>query len=109
MVKFKQGVKWSGVSPEIVLAIMVAGSVISPHTFDMSCWITSIRDSQHSKDSRHYIGEAFDCRSKNISAGVSKQDVVQELKNALPGYFVQLEYEGQDNEHIHIQRQEGPS
>ena len=107
MIRFKQGVKWQGVSPELVLAILAIDGIISPRTFDNACWITSIRDGVHSKESRHYIGEAFDCRSKSILAGFSKKDVLEDLKNTLPGYVVLLENEGQDNEHFHIQRQEG--
>ena len=106
MIRFKQGVKWQGVSPEITLAIMAMDGVLSPQTYDNACWITSIRDGQHSKDSRHYIGEAFDMRSKNIMASISKKDVLEDIKNTLPGYVVLFEYEGQDNEHYHVQRNE---
>lgn len=107
MLRFKQGVTWQGVSPELTVAMLVVAGVLAPHTFDRTCWITSIRDGMHSKESRHYIGEAFDCRSKSINAGESKQDVLEELKKALPGYVVLLEYDGQDNEHFHVQRNEG--
>lgn len=107
MLKFKDGVRWDGVSPEIIVAILAIEEIITGFSYDHICWITSIRDGAHKAESRHYIGEAFDCRSKNIMAGVSKGDVLVELKKALPGYFVQIEYEGQDNEHFHIQRNEG--
>ena len=106
MIRFKQGVKWQGVSPEITLAILVVGGIIVPQTFDHICWITSIRDGVHSKDSRHYIGEAFDTRSKNIMASIAKKDVLEEIRNSLPGYVVLLENEGEDNEHFHVQRNE---
>lgn len=108
MIKFKKGVSWQGVSPEIVLAIIAAGGVISSATYDGTCWITSVRDGEHMKGSRHYIGEAFDCRSKNVMGGSEfKRKVLDELKQLLPAYFVDLEHEGEDNEHYHIQRNEG--
>jgi hypothetical protein len=107
MIRFKEGVKWQGVSPEIVLAILAAGGVIAGATTDGICWVTSIRDGKHKAGSRHYIGEAFDARSKNIMASILKGTVLQELKKLLPDYFVDLEYPGEENEHFHIQRNEG--
>lgn len=105
MIRFKQGVTWEGVSPEIVLAIIAVDPIVSGITSDGICWITSIRDGEHKSGSRHYIGEAFDCRSKNIIG--DKRKVLEGMKKSLPGYFVDLEYEGQDNEHFHVQRNEG--
>lgn len=106
MIKFKQGVTWQGVTPEIVLAIIAVGGIIAPMALDSTCWITSIRDSDHSASSRHYLGEAFDCRSKNLPPE-KKHKALESIKLSLPGYYVDLEFEGLDNEHFHIQRNEG--
>lgn len=105
MIKFKQGVSWQGASSEIILAIIATGGVLTLYAHDNICWITSIRDGQHSASSRHYIGEAFDCRSKNIK---DKEIALSELKDILGvSYFVDLEYKDSPNEHYHIQRNEG--
>lgn len=70
--------------------------------------ITSINDSQHSLNSRHYKNEAIDIRSKNFSNREEKRLFRVELELVLGKQFrVLLEDEGKPNEHFHIQVKKG--
>lgn len=70
--------------------------------------ITSLNDSQHSSNSRHYKNEAIDVRSKNFPSRESKRIFRQELELFLGPFFrVLIESEGTDNEHFHIQVKKG--
>ncbi len=76
--------------------------------------ITSGNDSGHGENSRHYRNEALDVRSKNFGSRVSKLNFKNRLQNMLnshpeyPNCFTVLfEYEGQDNEHFHVQVKKG--
>ena len=70
--------------------------------------ITSINDSGHSKNSRHYKDEAVDLRSKNfapskkepfrVALGVYLNTLCSDCQ-----FTVLLEDLGTDNEHFHIQ------
>lgn len=70
--------------------------------------ITSVNDSTHSKNSKHYSGQALDIRSKNFPSKDSKHRFIQALGEDLHGtgtglYTILLEDEGKANEHIHVQ------
>ena len=74
--------------------------------------ITSINDSQHMGNSRHYTNEAIDLRSKDFISNVAKSRFRENLENFLnennPDKFtVLLESLGKDNEHFHIQVKKG--
>ena len=71
--------------------------------------ITSGNDSKHLADSKHYTNQAVDVRSKFFSQP-TKTLILDEIKKELgEKFFVDLEYEGLDNEHIHIQVRKGGS
>ncbi len=92
----------TGMKVEALLGFVIAQGVMGDNGH--AAIITSINDATHSPKSRHHIGLAFDLRSRNIqSAGGSKEVVLRELKDALPGYDVLLEGRGTPNEHFHIE------
>lgn len=73
--------------------------------------ITSINDSTHKEDSKHYKNEAVDLRSKNFDPWKKSLFVIEFMKllNATGGtqYVVLLENLGTPNEHFHIQVKKG--
>lgn len=78
--------------------------------------ITSLNDSLHMKNSRHYSDEAADVRSHNFSTKESKANFRVRLLSLLnshpddPNKFtVILENEGAPEEHFHVQVRKGMS
>lgn len=70
--------------------------------------ITSMNDSLHMSNSRHYMNEAIDLRSKNFKSQEDKETFRYELELTLGPFFtVILENEGTENEHFHIQVKKG--
>ena len=59
--KLLQHVELDGVSPSIVLALLVAKSVYNEHGYEMT--VTSLKDGTHSRTSLHYSGNAVDLRT----------------------------------------------
>ncbi len=100
--RFKQGVKFKGVQPEMVLALIRVGSLFD--SFKIPFIVTSISDGIHSKNSLHYKGYAVDLRSKHIQTNELKLALLSDIKEALGDEFdVILEHVGKENEHIHIE------
>ena len=94
--RLKPGVKIMGVQPEIVYAIGVTADLLREH--DIGFVITSIMDGVHSKGSRHYLGYAFDFRTRNMMRGQPIQ-IKTLLQEALgQDYDVVLE-----ETHIHVE------
>jgi hypothetical protein len=76
--------------------------------------VTSGNDSGHGDGSKHYTDNAADVRSKNFLSRESKLLFKRRLENMLnshpefPDCFTVLfEYEGQDEEHFHVQVKKG--
>lgn len=68
--------------------------------------ITSVYDGVHSKNSKHYTGNAVDVRSKNFPSAEAKRTFMRQLLDALNEeglHTILLEDEGKPNEHFHIQ------
>jgi len=94
--KLKQDVTMNGIKPELVLGLMVADSIWKKYGEELV--ITSITDSRHSKNSRHYIGLAADLRTRYFDKPTALR-VANELKTELGDeFFVLLE-----STHVHIQ------
>ena len=94
--QIKEGVRLTGLKPEIVLAASVADSVYKQYGQELV--ITSGIEGSHSKTSRHYLGYAIDCRTHYFTENQIPK-IQQDLVNALGSdYYVQ--YEGN---HFHIQ------
>lgn len=70
--------------------------------------ITSINDGTHAPNSRHYIDEAIDIRSKNFESLQDKLDFCARFEDMLgPKFRVMLENIDQPNEHFHVQVRKG--
>lgn len=70
--------------------------------------ITSINDSKHSENSRHYTNEAIDLRSHNFKSIEDKEFFRVRLESFLgPKFTVLLENVGDSTEHFHIQVKKG--
>lgn len=81
--------------------------------------ITAIYDGEHLPESKHYIGQAIDIRSKNILQMSDKLLFRRELEGVLNthplalaqgvgnAFRVLLENPGGDNEHFHVQVKKG--
>lgn len=109
MLRFKNNVDISNITPQTVLAMNIAAWVY--WDWDRKdAWVTSVRDGQHSSSSLHYRGDAFDLRIGDTDYdgnrinywSKSEQDqIVLRLTKALPrDYDVVLE-----STHIHIEYQ----
>ena len=98
MIRLKDStVKLGGATPEIVFALTVAGSIFERSGYDLI--VTSICDDAENRApaSRHRVGLAADIRRWNVPEAFI-EDLVTELRDALPGVVVILE-----TDHIHIQ------
>lgn len=98
MIRIKSGVKFKDIQPELLFAIIVADQQNS----ELYTWITSVNDSKHKDGSLHYKGLAVDLRTKNHPTPRLWADAIQRILNQ-GEYQVLFEYEGTDNEHIHIE------
>lgn len=108
MLYIKAGASLVGLVPQMSIAVGVVHAILERAGVDT--WITSGRDSTHAGrpvkgDSRdpHYEGKALDFRAHDIP--VNKQwAVFQQISNALADeFFVQLEFQGTDKAHYHVQ------
>ena len=60
-IRLKEGVKLSQLTPHSVLAIMITASIYERLGADEFV-VTSGSDGKHKHNSKHYVGDAFDCR-----------------------------------------------
>jgi hypothetical protein len=98
MIKFKAGVDANVLTPQIVLAISVAASILPS-----ALVITSLNDGQHlgkpvigTTQNAHYLGRAVDFR---LPDGVSPIDATRQLREALGEQYVVI----LEADHIHVQ------
>jgi len=95
--KFKQGVKFKGIKPEILVALPAVMTRFEDVAADY-VMITSGLDGTHSAKSLHYEGLAIDLRTRHITLEKA-QAVVKALKMDLGDqYDVVLE-----RTHIHLE------
>lgn len=98
--EFKEGVSLKGMTPQVLLALLVAEEIYKKRMLPLT--VTSINDSTHKVGSKHYEGAAADLRTRGTGSARSLfNDIVKKLDPL--GYDVLLEFEGGDNEHIHIE------
>ncbi len=101
--KIKRGVKLNGMTTQILLAIVIAKSIIEKYQ-KLPMVITSVIDGIHRRASKHKIGNGVDIRTRDMGpnkAVIRKQALAatKELKAALGAEFdVVLE-----KDHIHIE------
>lgn len=107
-VKLKQGVTLQGVQPEILVALQVADGVFAKYRQDAvgvlggapaDCIITSCRDGNHKRGSKHNTGHAIDLRTRHLRGNGTDAIIVTDLATALGAEFdVVLE-----SNHIHVE------
>lgn len=99
--RLKPGVRLGKVTPEIVVAMVVASSVFAD--FGEDVWVTSCTDGTHSRRSFHYSGAAFDCRIRTLPDTGAWEKVSAQLQAGLGTDFqVILE---RKSAHIHVEYQ----
>jgi len=98
--EFKDGVSLRKMTPQTLLGLLVAEEIYKKRMLPLV--VTSVADGVHKVGSKHYEGAAADIRTKGTGSARSLfNDLVKKLDPL--GYDVLLEYEGEDNEHIHIE------
>ena len=94
----KSGVIPTGTAPELIIAMMIVNEVYKAHGHSLT--ITSIADGRHSKTSLHYIGHAFDCRTRMLKSD-EIYEIVKDISSRLTtDYDVVVE-----DTHLHIEYQ----
>lgn len=105
-------------SPSLIWVFSVLEGIRSSITLDLppALVITSINDSQHLPNSRHYTDEALDIRSKHFPDNLSKHHFRNALEVRLNDHYrdpqkfrVLFENDGTPNEHFHVQVKKGES
>jgi len=104
--RLKAGAKPKGLTPQLVLGIIVAEGVFNH--YGKECVITSLNDSTHMAGSKHYEGNGVDFRIRHLDGDDSeiKSDdlsmaklIISDCKYCLgPDYDVVLE-----SDHIHME------
>jgi len=98
MIRIKDGVCIQGLRPEMVLAVQILDGVFSKMDYELV--ITSAVDSNHGKNSLHFVGLALDIRNYHVQKP-EWNELILKMKNALGNQFdVVLE-----KTHIHIEFQ----
>ena len=93
----KPGVKIGGISPELVLAIVVVSEIFRQNNAS-PFMVTSVTDGKHSEKSLHYRGLAIDVRTRHLTDW-KQREIVSMVKIALGLDFdVVLE-----DDHLHIE------
>jgi hypothetical protein len=94
--KLKKGVTCSKVQPQLLLALQIINSVFTQHICELT--ITSLDDGVHKKDSKHYLGLACDCRTRDLKIR-TLIDIVEDLRNTLGEDFDVVV----EKDHLHIE------
>lgn len=102
-IHLKPGVTTVNASDDIIKAANIAESVY--RSFGHSLWITSAteghaNDGVHSKNSKHYEGNAIDLRTRNVSGGINAlNDICDEIRILLGDDYDVI----RESDHIHIE------
>ncbi len=111
-IEFKTGATIRTLSPTLFWIFHSLKEVMSAAEPEVLT-VTSVNDSRHMAESRHYTDEAIDLRSKSFLSGQSKRAFAAALTLQLNShrsgsqFVVILEGEGTLNEHFHIQPRKG--
>ena len=99
MISLKQGVAIHGISPEVLLGIIICHPVFAKYKVPLT--ITSNRDGKHKVGSLHYTGYAVDLRLPSRASQEEEVDlsVLVECREALgSNYDIILE-----SDHLHLE------
>ena len=100
----KEGVSLVGINPALVIGAIVVADAYAELGTD--CVITSALDGQHSETSLHYVGNALDFRTRDLSPE-QQQQLTATLKERLGADFdVVLE---SDHCHVELQARRAPT
>jgi hypothetical protein len=118
----KDNVRLKGVTPALAWIFYVLDGFVrhsAAKYLPGELVITAIYDGKHLPDSKHYLGEAVDIRSKNFATLADRTTFRKELEDALNNhplataqgvgnrFRVLFEDAGTDNEHLHVQVKKG--
>jgi len=95
--KLKPEVKLTRLSSQALLAMLVAERVYKSLQLDFV--VTSVNDGKHMPGSKHYQGDAFDCRTRHLNAE-QQNLVVSDIRAKLPPSQFDVVLE---SDHIHIE------
>lgn len=98
MLILKQGVKLTGLSPQISVAIYTAERIWELAGHDLT--VTCISDGKHKAGSLHYVGHAVDLRTHDLDADTIT-DVIGTLRAALGREFDVVG----ERTHVHVEWQ----
>jgi hypothetical protein len=113
-VKLKDGNKAGGISPVLLLALLIADGLWREMGISGGVTVTALLDGQHKVNSLHYCGRAADLRTHDLPPGHHIGDVAAELRRRLNGddfvgeWDVVIEGTGTPNEHIHVEHDPHP-
>jgi hypothetical protein len=96
-VKVKDGVNLSGMTAPALFGLTVSEVIFGRHGAEMV--VTSGTDGVHSAGSRHYSGNAFDLRTRNLT-GETLTAILDSLKSALSKFGFDVVRE---SDHIHVE------
>ena len=94
----KKGVKMTGMSVPILLAINIANEVYKKNYQELV--VTELTGGQHGRSSLHYVGNAVDIRTRDISS-VALTRIAAQLVEALGENYDVVK----ESTHIHIEYQ----
>ena len=98
MLSIKPGVKLTGMSPQILLAITIALQIWAEYEYHLT--ITSMTEGKHSPGSLHYVGHAVDLRIRELDS-TTIAEVSQLLRDCLGREFDVVV----ERTHIHVEWQ----
>jgi len=97
--RFKEGIKLAGLRAETVIALTIAADVFRD-VANANLVVTEVTGGKHGRGSLHYVGQAADLRSRDLTRE-QQNNVVLELRERLgENYDVILE-----PTHIHVEFQ----
>ena len=101
-IMLKSGVRAVGLTPEILLALMVARDAFDKR--GAAVVVTSLVDGKHSNGSLHYRGAAVDLRTHHLpggNEGQTAQAIAADMRCALGADFDVVV----ERDHIHVEHQ----
>lgn len=110
MILFKTSVRIKRLSSELkfILDKLYDLNLLKIPNYPEDWVVTSINDSKHSENSKHYTDQALDLRSHNFASTKLKKEFVDRVAFSLgPKFTVLFENVDQPNEHFHIQLRKG--
>ena len=104
----KQTVRFRRFTPALMRILRAVYDVTRGQSEPSEVVITSVNDSTHGPQSRHYTDEAIDVRTKHFASETAKLRFAALLRAELgPAFTVLYENPAGENQHLHIQPRKG--